>query len=73
VRLRIDTRFAESLRRHLCLSGFPATQLDAAQAGVAQIDVLFPGSPVIFPAAAELDLWEAREPGGSATLRIEKS
>ncbi|HET7045480.1 MAG TPA: hypothetical protein VFI37_11575 [Gaiellaceae bacterium] len=67
MRLRIDPSFAESLRRHLCLAGFPATQVDPGQ-----IDVLFPGSPGIFPAAVELDLWEAREPGGAATLQIER-
>ena len=66
MRVRVDPEFAESLRRHLCLSGFPATQVDPGQ-----VDVLFPGSPQIFPAAAELDLWELREPGGTATLEIE--
>ena len=66
LRLRIDPSYAESLRRHLCATGFPAIHVDPGQ-----LDVLFPGSPGIFPAAAELDLWEYDEPGGSETLTIE--
>ena len=66
MRLRIDPDFAESLRRHLCETGFPAIHVDPGQ-----LDVLFPGSPGIFPAAAELDLWEMREPGGIGTLEID--
>ena len=69
MRIRIDPGYAESLRRHLCATGFPAIHVDPGQ-----LDVLFPGCPGIFPAAAELDLWEYREetPGAAATLEIDR-
>ena len=68
MRLRIDPSFAESLRRHLCATGFPAVHVDPGE-----IDVLFPGSPGIFAAAAELDLWESRQqvPDAGASLEIQ--
>lgn len=55
LRLRIHPQHEESLASHLAAQGFPPTPL-----GGGVLEVLFPGSPAIFAAAADLDLWQAR-------------
>jgi hypothetical protein len=66
LRLTIHPKHLDSLASHISEQGFPVTRTctDA-------LDVLFPGSPAIFAAATELDLWEARG-GCSSTLVIER-
>jgi hypothetical protein len=53
--LQIPPRHEATLAAHLAEQGFPAVR-----AGAGELRVLFPGSPTIFAAAAELDLCEAR-------------
>jgi hypothetical protein len=65
VLLRVSDDHADSLVAHLADQGFPARHL-----GGGEVDVLFPGSPSLFPLAAELDEWVART-GGEARVRIE--
>lgn len=52
MRVTVSPHLVASLISHLADQGFPAKH-----AGGGTLDVLFPGSPAIFPAAAELDLW----------------
>jgi hypothetical protein len=66
LRLTIHPKHVDSLASHISEQGFPVTR-----AHVDALDVLFPGSPEIFAAATELDLWEARG-GCSSTLVIER-
>jgi hypothetical protein len=63
IRLRIYPRHAESLAQHVEERGFPVTPV-----GRGEFHVLFPGSPGIFAAAVELDLWIAR--GGSCSSLV---
>lgn len=64
--LSIHPTHADSLASHVADQGFPVTRTTDGE-----LHVLFPGSPTIFAAAVELDLWEAR--GGCASgLVIEK-
>jgi hypothetical protein len=53
--LHVPPRHQASLAAHLAAEGFPATKT-----GRDELRVLFPGSLESFPAAAELDLCEAR-------------
>jgi hypothetical protein len=55
IRLRIHPRHERSLASHLAAEGFPPTAT-----GNGELEVLFPGSALLFAAAAQLDLWEAR-------------
>lgn len=58
MRIRVsDAAAAPALLEHLAAQGFPARYV-----GRDELDVLFPGSPSLFAAAAELDLWRARHP-----------
>jgi hypothetical protein len=53
--LRVDRSYLESLLSHLAEEGFPASPVDDNG-----LQVLFPASPALFRAAAELDDWTAR-------------
>jgi hypothetical protein len=55
LRLIIHPKEADSLLCHLDEQGF-----SPARVGAGELEVLFPGEPSIFPAAADLDLWQAR-------------
>ncbi|HET8606147.1 MAG TPA: hypothetical protein VFL66_03870 [Gaiellaceae bacterium] len=66
MRLRVDRRYLDSLRRHLAEQGFPASPV-----GPGQLDVLFPASPAIFGSAVELEDWLALETDGDAEVTIE--
>jgi hypothetical protein len=67
LRLSIHPTQLESLADHVSEQGFPVTHAEGSA-----LEVLFPGSPEIFAAAAELDLWEARG-GCASTLVIERA
>lgn len=64
--VRVDAERTDSLGAHLTEEGFPATRVDEGE-----LEVLFPGAPQIFAAAAQLDLWEARGGGCAAAIAIE--
>jgi hypothetical protein len=55
LRLQVPLRHQATLAAHLVEQGFPPVR-----ASDGELCVLFPGSPTIFAAAAELDLCEAR-------------
>jgi len=55
MRLRVsDATATLALLEHLAVQGFPATCVRRDE-----LDVLFPGSPPLLAAAAELDRWNA--------------
>ena len=66
MRIQLPPELVDSLAAHLDRQGFPA-----ARTGDGELDVLFPGSAGIFAAAAELDLWEARDGGCRDALVVE--
>ena len=66
MRIQLPPEHLQSLADHLEQQGFPA-----ACTGAGELDVLFPGSSDIFAAAAELDLWEARDGGCREALVVD--
>lgn len=63
--LRVDPAHLASLVSHLVAQGFPASPVDDDG-----LFVLFPATPALFPAAAELEDWAVRV-GADDAVRIE--
>lgn len=63
--LRVDPAHITSLLSHLVAQGFPASPVDDDG-----LFVLFPATPALFPAAAELEDWAVRV-GAEGAVQIE--